>query len=82
MWRNDTKCKYMFMFPLKNLARKGLILINNKVKAAISHPVAYHSRGRDYAPWEIGDQMQVRIDQSWVTDVAHDPGTRPTDKKK
>ena len=25
MWRNDTKCKYMFMFPLKNLARKGLI---------------------------------------------------------
>ena len=26
MWRNDTKCKYMFMFPLRNLARKGLIL--------------------------------------------------------
>ena len=24
MWRNDTKCKYMFMFPLRNLARKGL----------------------------------------------------------
>ena len=26
MWRNVTKCKYiyMFMFPLKNLARKGL----------------------------------------------------------
>ena len=24
MWRNDTKCKYMFMFPLKNLAHKGL----------------------------------------------------------
>ena len=24
MWRNDIKCKYMFMFPLKNLARKGL----------------------------------------------------------
>ena len=24
MWRNDTKCKYMFMFPLKNLARKRL----------------------------------------------------------
>ena len=24
MWRNETKCKYMFMFPLKNLARKGL----------------------------------------------------------
>ena len=24
MWRNDIKCKYMFMFPQKNLARKGL----------------------------------------------------------
>ena len=24
MWRNDTKCKHMFMFPLKNLAYKGL----------------------------------------------------------
>ena len=24
MWWNDTKCKYMFMFTMKNLARKGL----------------------------------------------------------
>ena len=24
MWMNDTKCKYMFMVPLKNVARKGL----------------------------------------------------------
>ena len=24
MWSNDIKCKYMFMFPLKNLACKGL----------------------------------------------------------
>ena len=23
MWNNDIKCKYMFMFPLKYLARKG-----------------------------------------------------------
>ena len=22
MWSNDKKCKYMFMFPLQNLARK------------------------------------------------------------
>ena len=28
VWRNDIKCKYMFMFPLKNLARKGLIEIS------------------------------------------------------
>ena len=25
MWRNSIKCKYMFMFTLKNLARKGLM---------------------------------------------------------
>ena len=24
MWSNDIKCEYMFMFPLKNLARKEL----------------------------------------------------------
>ena len=28
MWRNDIKCKYMFMIPLKNLAHKGLMLEN------------------------------------------------------
>ena len=27
MWSNDIKCKYMFMSPLKNLARKGLNLL-------------------------------------------------------
>ena len=27
MWRNDTKCKYMIMFPLKHLARKGLSMV-------------------------------------------------------
>ena len=26
MWRNDIKCKYMFMFSLKILARKGLMM--------------------------------------------------------
>ena len=26
-WSNDIKCKYMFMFPLKNLALQGLIWI-------------------------------------------------------
>ena len=26
MWRNDTKCKYMSMFPLKILACKGLTM--------------------------------------------------------
>ena len=31
MWKNDTKCKYMFMFPLKNLARKGLSKLSLKL---------------------------------------------------
>ena len=26
VWRNDIKCKYKFLFPLKTLARKGLTL--------------------------------------------------------
>ena len=26
MWKNDIKCKYMFMFSLNNLAHKGLNL--------------------------------------------------------
>ena len=40
MWRYDTKCKYMFMFSLKNSARKGLImspmlLVNNESYVAL-----------------------------------------------
>ena len=27
MWSNDIKCKYIFMLPLNNLARKGLMLM-------------------------------------------------------
>ena len=30
MWRNETKRKYMLMFPLKNLARKGLTARMNR----------------------------------------------------
>ena len=34
MWSNNIKCKYMFMFPMKNLARKGLKwLILPQIKA-------------------------------------------------
>ena len=39
MWRNDIKCNYMFMFPLKILARKGLIhlLFSHSTAAALTH---------------------------------------------
>ena len=30
MWSDNIKCKYMFMFPLKNLARKGLIHVRKR----------------------------------------------------
>ena len=37
MWRNDTKCKCMLMFPLKNLARKGTrsVVIHRETMSAI-----------------------------------------------
>ena len=31
VWRNDIKCKYMFMFPLKDLSRKGLIVNKSSI---------------------------------------------------
>ena len=37
MWRNDMKYKYMFMFPLKNLARKGLI--SKKFNSQTADPI-------------------------------------------
>ena len=27
MWNNDLKCKFVFMFPLRNLARKELLIL-------------------------------------------------------
>ena len=35
MWSNGIKCEYKFMFPLKNLARKGLRLCKGTVKESI-----------------------------------------------
>ena len=32
MVRNDIKCKYMFMFPLKNLAHKVIKDLNKHVR--------------------------------------------------
>ena len=39
MWSNDIKCKYMFMFPLKNLARKELIYT-----CALTHRCDFYPR--------------------------------------
>ena len=46
VWRNDIKCKYMFMFPLKNLARKGLTYwIDLKIIQVILHFQSYFGVG-------------------------------------
>ena len=42
MWRNDVKCKYMFMFPLTNLARKGLISEQKVYLKAEKHKLITH----------------------------------------
>ena len=53
MWSNDIKCKYMFMFPLKNLALKGLSigkhhglmflpLWNHFLLCSIAEPSSFH----------------------------------------
>ena len=41
MWMNDIKCKYMFMFPLKNLPCKGLNGSLNTCKH-LQHPCHNH----------------------------------------
>ena len=42
MWRNDTKCKCMFMFPLKNLARKGLSIFGVVLQLSILKIECWH----------------------------------------
>ena len=49
MWSNDIKCKYMFMFPLKNLARKGLIVC--MVLSDHFCPHKYSSQKATPHPW-------------------------------
>ena len=42
MWRNDIKCKYMFMFSLKNLARKGLTQLPSQSSPTFPVCILYH----------------------------------------
>ena len=49
IWRNDIKCKICFMFPLKNLARKGFKLICSQLgyiwRRGICHFLLQTTRG-------------------------------------
>ena len=49
MWCNDIKCKYMFIFPLKNLARKEFwIYYLSKISIFPPSPAEYTKLGPLY----------------------------------
>ena len=55
MWRNDIKCTYMFMLPLKNLVCKGLTLNVNKANYLDSYTISqidkwHHKLINNYLP--------------------------------
>ena len=45
MWRNDINYKYIFMFPMKNLARKGLSVNEVALKGYL--PIVLHICDRE-----------------------------------
>ena len=60
MWSNDIKCKYMFMIPLKNLARKWLRIV---VMSVLTHwPNVSFAQTH-----ELGSQVCLSIDQLRTT---------------
>ena len=50
MWRNDIKCKYMFMLPQKQFARKGLMPLCFVI---VKHRESLCNRQRDWFCWQI-----------------------------
>ena len=56
MWRNDIKYKYMFTFPLKNLARKGL-----------SHPSCNQSLKVWAVAWNIARYWPIFAAATWLS---------------
>ena len=72
MWSNDIKCKYMFMFPLKNLARKELIvcLCLSKLSVCWQRLLAA-SAGRGMFPWEkkmatVTSHCELMVSSQWA----------------
>ena len=54
MWRNDIKCKYMLMLPLKNLAHKGLRFMCNQLLSMDNELISF-SRGYVDSPVSFRD---------------------------
>ena len=74
LWSNDIKCKCMFMFPLKNVGRKGLI------QTAIPNSTVCHSAmvtttdGWDNSsPWGQHGAHLGPVDPRWAPYWPHEP---------
>ena len=63
IWKNDIKCKYVFLFPLKNFACKGLIFpgIRSTSEATSSgHGAAFGSSGGKHGLiWHLQENLQL-----------------------
>ena len=70
MWRNYIKCKYMFMFPVKNLAPKGLSLLLHLIHYHDGSDIAdctylgeFHKTFYILSTWSNGDENLTFISQ-------------------
>ena len=65
VWRIDIKCKCMFMFPLENLACKGLIILTSgrSPQCIAAHPESGISRYA-FSQWEMA--LQCNNDSHWL----------------
>ena len=77
MWRNDIKCKHIFMFLQKSLAREGLRGVDRIQRASASNPVIFiqtrrvadsavicHVISRSLAGWEWVAFSSCHMDRS------------------
>ena len=66
VWRNDTKCKYMFMFALKNLARKGLMshILSRKMIMVLPNKTAMILDVQQTSPAKFPSNRHLSVRQS------------------
>ena len=57
-WRNDIKCKYVFLFSLKNLARKGLRTL--KPMQCI-HTAGFLWDAQTWLKWNAGFKQSITV---------------------
>ena len=60
MWSNDMKCEYIFMFPLQNLAHKGLSHPMQSLPGTPTHPSIVTQRSSSLS-WMINSHPTTEI---------------------